>query len=345
MPRIFRSPHYEPLFSHQVPCAFLLPGTDIVVCISPACMTFQNQENTKTVSFDPAYHFISHTTFLHLLHETVHIEGDTPSGFLRLLLHRLDGVWCITSLKRSVSGSCDEKLFFLNKGESFPLFALQQHSYVSTSRLVLTSPCDMRYEALLYKKRWMSLAEQMYGIDSLLSQEAPRDSLLLDIAHSFDMKKVEQGLIRLLLEGFSGMMVPRIGGQVRKQWGFDFWPYSSPWDNLAFLSATLRSFFLIEDGQTLTLLPRLLPSMHSGQIHQEWCANKDVEISFDWRKGHLRRVLIRPLKDVELCLVMQKSLSCRIRTIPQSYGVNISLANPIFFKKNKRYLLDNFSTC
>ena len=339
-----KKPPYEPLFSHQFPVNVALPGSDFSLTIFPACIEVIKTDTDELVhSFvlDEPSRFLSHTTFVDLLALCVVVEGETKAGFQRICFYRKGSVWTLTSQKRDL---CLVNRQPLRRGEEIELFPVRSYER-HDARLVLISPQKNRWEQLLDRNRWPALLEQLFLYPSLSSgEEEPRDSLLLRLKEDiYDKKNIENNLIRLLGMGFSGVCVPRVGKTVCSQFGEDFWPYLSLDRNLSYLQAFIHSLFVREEGNSLFLLPLLLPSLASGQVIHDACLNKKVLMSFDWRKGRVRRLFLRAADECALQLYVPGCSEYRLRIVHEK-GVRTERSDQVLcLEKEKIYLLDNFS--
>lgn len=344
MYRLMKRPPYAPLFSHQFPVHMALPGSDCFLIISPACIEILRSTTNEMVhSFvleEPSL-FHSHTAFLDLLTPSVVIEGETNEGFQRISFRQKGSQWTLSSQKKALHLSNQPTIL---RGEERLLFPARSYEKQG-ARLVLASPQKTRWEQLQDRKRWPVLLEQIFLYPLLCSEEGePKDSLLLRLRESAaDKSYRENQLVRLLGTGFSGVFVPRVGEKARIQFGDDFWPFLSLDMNLSFLRSFIHSLFVREEENTLILLPDLLPSLASGQIIQWSCFNKSVEFSFDWRKGKVRRIFLRPLENCSLQLRVPGYSSYRRRILHEKGVSKESGEQVLCLEKEKIYLFDNFS--
>jgi hypothetical protein len=326
-----KNPPYLPLFSHQAPCSVWLPGSEFFLTFYPAYIEILLAETQKVVSsfsLNQNSHFLTHTISLDILHQCITIEGETKVGFQRICFCCENQAWVLRVQKREFS-FLDETgaSHSYQRGESRPLFS--GSSYAATgARLVLTSPKKNRWEQLLDRGNWMSILEQVYVYPG---REIVKETI------------TESHLNDLILKGFSGLLVPTIGEDVLQKYGHQFWSFLQPEHTIANLQAMIRSLFLKEENKTLFLLPSLPPSCLSGQVIREKCFNNSVSLSFDWRKGRMRRLFLQAEKDFAMQLHVPHCSGYRLRVWKQK-GVHMEKSEAVLcLEKGKQYILDNFA--
>lgn len=328
MPRLFRHPPYTPIVTHAFPSLVWLPGSSYALEIFPGCLEVHGVLNGCFFLERPCQ-FIEHTTRLNLLDQSVTIEGMTPSGFQRLHIHKIQEGWVIEPKKNRLQCTWQQKTLILEKNQQFVFIAEKNCLLVelTKARLVLASPNASNWDTLLCKRMVASIVEQLYLVSS---DECTTTRFL------------ESDLQNLLFKGFRGVLVPRVGTDVCARWGRDFWPSDSFKTSLAELKVLLRSFFIREEREQLKLVSALPSYFPAGQLLDETAFDGAVRLSFDWRKGSVRRVLIMPQKDIQFSLCIPDAHSFRLRVLGNKVVTQEVLGQIRTFKKDKRYLLDNF---
>lgn len=325
MPRLFRHPPYNPLVSHQFPCTVWLPGSSLALTIYPAALEVVGGIEARFL-IDPECRFLEHTTRLNLLDYSVTIEGMTPRGFQRLEIKQGLGGWFLETKKIDLQGIWEGKGCVVVKKNHLVIAKTSLFSALNEKpRLVLSSPNNSNWDTLLKEKKWATLLEQLYLVDSIPGAE-----------HTFE------NISEILSKGFSGMVVPRVGHEISTLFGQSFWRETSFLSNLSAFRSFLRSFFIQEKGNRLLFLPKVLPGFLAGQLLDETAFKGALGISYDWRKERVRRVLLTPREDIQCALDIPGASSARLRILGNKVVSQETLGQVRTFKKDKRYLLDNF---
>lgn len=344
MPRLFREPPYHPLMSHQMPCEVWMPGCDITLRFYPASVELfcQPSQEMLTLLFDHSCRFLTHTLSLDLRKKSIMVEGTTPSSFQRLEWRMQNGQLMLHSHKGEVQGTWRGTPFSIRKGEPLILMTCHSKEAGKGPALVLHSPTNGDWNRLHTKQRWLTLVEQLYELNAFPHEIESHSFLGDELSFALPCTPMEAKLQELLMNGFQGILVPRVGEKNTERWGRVYWPYMSVMSNLISLASLLRSLFICEEKGSITLLPKCLPSMLSGQLINETIFNEKVKVSFDWRRREIRRVLLTPVEDVVCRLHIPRCASCRLRRINHREVSSLSLEKEHDFKKGQSYLLDNF---
>ena len=330
--------------SHQMPLEAWMPGCDITLRFYPAAMELfcQPSQEPLTLLFDRSYRFLTHTLRLDLRKKNILIEGSTPTSFQRLEWRIQHGQLMLHSHKGEVKGTWQGASFSIRKGEPLILMPCHPKEAGKGPTLVLHSPTNGDWNRLHTKQRWLTLVEQLYELNSFSSPVESHSLLNDELSFALTCSSMEAKLKELLMDGFQGILVPRVGEKNTERWGRVYWPSTSVMSNLTSLASLLRSLFMCEEERGIALLPKCLPSMLSGQLINEMAFNEKVKVSFDWRRREVRRVLITPVEDVVFRLHVPQFSSCRLRMINHREVSSLSLEKEHDFKKGQSYLLDNF---
>jgi hypothetical protein len=106
----------------------------------------------------------------------------------------------------------------------------------------------------------------------------------------------------------------------------------------------IRSLFFAEQGQELFLLPHLPPQCHAGRFIRIKTARGD-ELSMEWSKKRIKKVLFRSAHTGEVLLKLQKGItSFRIRRSMKDKGQIVSSAKPFICEAGTLLYLDRFLT-
>lgn len=149
--------------------------------------------------------------------------------------------------------------------------------------------------------------------------------------------------INLFCAGFRGLLAPRsiddeYLGLVRS-------PLTnsdcSPLVLLTEGALLIRSLFVKEDLGVITILPYLLPIFHCGSFVNVLL--KSGEISIEWTKKTIRRLIFKAAEDQELAFVFRSDVrSFRLRSTTNSKGKEQSSKDLLKVIKNHYYYFDNF---
>lgn len=103
----------------------------------------------------------------------------------------------------------------------------------------------------------------------------------------------------------------------------------------------IRSMFFQREKNTLSILPCLLPSLHSGRIINLF--SDPLTIDMEWSKKILKKMIIRTRESTKINLQLQQGIkSFRLRTKLNEKGVYLNPVDFIEIEPNVNYLLDCF---
>jgi hypothetical protein len=184
-----------------------------------------------------------------------------------------------------------------------------------------------------------------FGSPSSVTDE-PSSTLFGSIIQAIrtkDTKAIFPAFETLFSAGVEGIFVPKRVDDCFLGYNMPIWPdevnLPSVPDHVA---AAIRSLFLVEEGSVVDLLPCLPRECVSGRLlHEKLFLGHTINI--EWRKGVLRRVLLRAAHDG--LVTFRSSLRAGyIRTLRKPGRKKPFLfREPIEVQKGEEFLLDNFS--
>lgn len=150
----------------------------------------------------------------------------------------------------------------------------------------------------------------------------------------------------LVKSGFTGILAPRL--KEANYWGADLSPLGEGWTGgplplLTRGAALIRALFIQERVGELALLPLLPVPLHCGRYLR--AETSFGSIDFEWSKKRLRRAIVRPHSNGEICLRLQRDLSAfRLRRLPNDPGELHPVERPVTLILGQQLYLDRFST-
>jgi hypothetical protein len=158
-----------------------------------------------------------------------------------------------------------------------------------------------------------------------------------------DTKAIHPAFEALFSAGVEGMFVPKREDDCFLGYNMPIWPdevnLPAVPDHVA---AAIRSLFLVEEGSVIDLLPCLPREYVSGRLLHEKLFLGHI-INIEWRKGVLRRMLLRSAND-GLVTFRSPLRTGYIRTLRKpGRKKHFLFGEPIEVQKGEEFLLDNFS--
>lgn len=169
-------------------------------------------------------------------------------------------------------------------------------------------------------------------------------TLLAQCQESVTNKKVRtdtSAFKNMLQAAFRGILTPVLVDD----WHQGFASITEKKDALSLLSSLgklVRSLFIHESADALSLLPCLPVAFASGRLLGIATAHGD-SVDFEWSKKMLRKVIIKAAQNRELTLNMQKDLKTfRLRTSLRGAGRTVTCGAPLLLKAGQTFYLDRF---
>lgn len=338
-------------FSHLPGTVCLLPKTHLKLQIFPTRVHFFLFEEASflfTLSWDIQGPLKDFTVEMDLQQEQINVFGMTATGYIRYRLRRQsDGIGVIIDKLPQECVNCHlshhNQTYRLSRGETLliPRTFIEQPPLFQPERLSLGMHKMQDWEHIKRRQDlkeilpiWMRLGQitphlppssSTKGNLSLLEKcrESIRDNLKQEILPAFT---------RLFLTAFDGICVPRLFDvdyqgilPVEKAESTD----PSPIPILTEGAALIRSLFLKETQDLLSLLPCLPADFHAGRVLEAHTLLGD-RVDFEWTKKLLRRVILRPHSERIVRLKISRQIrACRVRTSLKERGREHSLKDGI----------------
>ena len=288
-------------FSHRVGEVCMIPGTSVQVQAFPTRLFFLDLVTGKRWEEKLSWKgpVEGFTVELDLIKGSVNIFGQTREGFCR----------------HSIAGQTTSR--------KYEILSLGKHTKLDWD-LVL---------------RRMNM-EEVVPVLFLLGQQVPFAEAIsptLELLQFSDKRDIAKQLKNFFRVGFSGMCVPRLVDADFQGIIEEGKIEGSPLALLSYGYRAMRALFFQEKQDTLTFLPHLPPEFHAGRLIHLHTTEGD-EISLEWSKKILKRVVIKPAITRAIFLALQKPLSSfRInRKIRQSTKL------PLQLEAGKTLVLDRF---
>lgn len=353
-------------FSHLPGTLFLLPQTHIKLQVFPARINFFQYADATPLfwlSLDIQGPMKEFTVEMDLEHQHIKVFGTTAKGHLRYIMHRrADGIGIIMERLPQATLTCylsfHNKTYQMLRGETLLISKpLMEPPPLHFERLSLGMHKAQDWDLM---KRRCDLKE-IFPLLLRLGQITPpslnalplkANMILLQKCEKIVRKNLRQEIIpafiQLLLASFEGVCVPRL-------WDTDYQgiaPFETSEENdlssifiLTQAAVLIRSLFLKEEGDTLSLLPCLPPDFHSGRIVQAQTLFGDL-IDFEWTKKQMHRVILYSHSKRTLHLKLSKYIrTCRVRWAFKDKGKKLPLKEgvlPLNIDQEQRIWIDRF---
>jgi hypothetical protein len=337
------------LISHKNGIKTILPQTPFVLeLFHTALRLYRLDESTPILEIIfPNIGLVANwTAFFDYSHQQVVVEGFSSEGFFRYVVSiKSDGIY-LTARKKPLMMrlSLEEQTLTLDKP-----FLLAKHrvSFSEQSRPCLLLGCNKA--PLIDAMREHPIMEQILPV--IYHQAMPAkislttESLLGKIVDAVENGRRADvlGLVRLFWTiALVGNCVPKRFDDLFFGYEAPLIPASVPLDQaLHILSHAIRCLFIQEDKQQIYLLPCLPKEFLSGRLLDE-VLQSGHRISFEWRRGAVRRILLHAVSDDEI-VFHTGAASCSIRCLTlKNRKTDQNLSDSIAIKSGYRYLLDNF---
>ena len=342
-------------FSHTPGAGALIPGSFWVVCAYPTKLVLKNLVSGKEKSLDlavtgPVKRF---TLLQDLERRAVLVFGTAEEGYFRLMLTHKEKKISILAKRTPASGLVigREKL----KPKEMMQISVAEKNYLPPYVEHLSLGCHKAQDVDLMRRR-LELSELLpfwFRIGQLTPPTAcPYEEgtltllgLIENELEESDKLHIAKPFLELFVAGFSDVFVPRLIDEQHQGVVPQIKVLKSGMSPLTLLTegaGLIRSLFFQQKDDEIALLPCMPPELHAGRlvnIHASDMFTCDIE----WSKKSLRRVVIRPLKNISITLRLQKSIKTyRVRTSPRAKGETVAAKDSLILERGKPLFLDHF---
>jgi hypothetical protein len=339
-------------FSHTPGISGWLAGSNFFVqCFPTAFCLFEckgeRKEKKVFMTFPELGKVSDWTVFFDTVHQKTTMQGTSTTFFRFELVVEQSSIY-VRSLKGDVTAERDGVSFVLERGKKYSFFEGNFSSpRFKEPRLLLGDNKDPNLDRILLHPNMLEILPMWYQLCPPCKISIDDTSLLQSLAHS-----IEEGERSLIVEkflnffraGMVGFFVPKHVDDLFLGCNAPPLPENFPLEHVhALCNFLIRSLFLEERGNTLCLLPCLPKEFISGRLLRERLVS-GTQISIEWRKNTLRRVLIHPVQDQTFSLSLRFLKTYNVTSLgTREKSVTLSVDSPLELTSGKRYLLDNFS--
>lgn len=351
MLKAFTPPRYFPLYSHRPGIRGFLARTSYAVQAYPtACMLLQcEKEGLKQVSelvFPKLAPQIEWTAFFDTVHQIFLMQGKGRASFFRCSVEvRGDGIF-FRSGKGPLEVVHNGVSIALGRGESVRLCHIQPKGPERLPRLSLGSNASPNWDRISYAPDMTEVLPLWYqfGRNGCSTREQAPSLLgcLADAVCRKDSLSIVPALEALFAVAVDDIFIPRLEDD--RFLGYQLPPLSALFPLQSFndaVHALLRALFLQEGELGIDLLPLLPKQFACGRLWNETLSSGHL-VSLEWRKGRIRRVLLKAICDDSIHVSMGAS-RCRVYPLDDKRG-NFSFASgdALHLQAGRSYLFDNF---
>lgn len=336
-------------FSHEPGICCLLPKTSWQVQVFPTLLRFKNIGNPLGKAWElplklkgPVKNF---TVCQDLEKCQITVFGHTLEGYVRYHLRReLEGV--VLDFEKAPS------FFIAQERQLLPLAC--DLPFENTFQERLSLGCHKSQDWMLVKRR--SDMSEIFPFWLRLSQVIPRPAFsifeprglfsLLDACRQavvlLDKNVVASLFTDFFHAVFQGILSPQTKDEKFLGLVDDVEISCSPLVLLHESADLIRSLFIQENEESLSLLPCLPTEFHAGRMTQLQLQNGD-RIEIEWSKKLLKKVIWHPARDRIYRLKLQRSLkSFRMRNCLKERGTRVLSEQSLELHAGKVLYLDRF---
>jgi len=309
-------------FSVTPGARFLLPATPFAVKAFPSKLEITDIETKKVyeVLFSLTGPISEYLFTADLERGFLMLRGRAQEGFYEM---KISCAGAITlTLERwtgsvPFSGTIEGKPFSLQQKEGIKVGLKGVFKKTAPSPLFFLGVNKKQEVEKMYKRGDLKeILPFLYKLACFYEGDSPSFPLLEAIETLKKEKRhalLEKAFLTLIEAHFPSFFIPTLQDEGR---GFtSFSEEISPQLLFPPLKQAIFSLFFEEKGETLILLPHLLPQFFSGRWQRVCCLEGKVEISLEWTKKNLRRMEITGKKGGEIALCIPSSLkSARLST-------------------------------
>ena len=339
--RLTVPPPFLPIFSFRPGIKVMLPGSTVVLEAFPTALRLAHRElffpklgvpRDWKVVLDP-------------MRRTVCLEGRGAEGFFRIRIDQTAEGLCLQSLKGPLEVRDGSKTFVVQRSEPMALAKdVPESPRPPLPRLLLGCNKALCWDRISVSSDMNEVLPLWYqfGSPCRLNDE-PSPTLFGAVIEAIRTKNrlaVFEAFQALFRAGTEGIFVPK-----RVDDGFLGYPMP-PWpdgmeDVFSHVGSAIRSLFLTEEDSVVTLLPCLPKECIAGRLLREPLLSGHT-ISLEWRKGLLRRVLLKTAHDGFVTL--RSSMGSGYIRASSGRKKPFFFAEPLEVRRGEEYLIDNFSS-
>lgn len=343
-------------FSHMPGTKFLLPKTSWVVQVFPTRLSFWDLEE-KGESFSFTFDFQGpikeFTAELNLERDALYVFGMTQKGYMRYELCFKENSLCLTMEKTpqemvACRKSTSDGMVILTKGKTVSFCAAAGNPLHSTERLSLGNHKAQDWDLIRRRLDCKEIFPHWFALSHSVPQKNSSGSFpLLDLCRKkieqTDKERVLEAFESLFLASFEGILVPRLKDADHHGIAPELENHNlSAMDLLRESGKLIRSLFLQEKGDVISLLPCLPTPFHAGRMTQARTSS-DVLLSFEWSKKMLKKVAIDSETSGEMRLRFPKGMrSFRLDKSSQVISIGAEGEASVSFEAGKTVWLDRF---
>ena len=353
--RQFTPPHSLPPFTHKPGTMAYLPGSPHVIQVFPTALRlygwhFDETELVQELTFPDVGPLSGWTASFDSMRHIVVLEGSAKQGFVRFCIDSSPDGISFRSRKGPVKVVTRDETVCLQQGEKFPLVQTPcTPPQFPTPRLLLGWNKAQNWDRICTTAAMEEVLPLWYQLSPARSETAiePSSTLIGQIIEAIqkqDSHAVLSAFATFFRVAIHDFFVPKRKDDL-------FLGYSNPLlpDDMSIVQVhpliccLIRSMFLQEEGNIVTILPCLPKEFIAGRLLHETLTSGH-HIDLEWRKGCIRRILVHATRDDTLTL-RSSAASGSIRELHGKRRKSIfKVGDPIEIHKDEQYLLDNFLT-
>jgi len=307
-------------FTHASGMRIPVPGSPWILQVFPALIrVFEGPEVIQEYPLGIVGPVKDFTVQLDLVKGCINVWGQAQNGYFRYTVYAGKSAIQVRFQKApsGLQDIGDEDSFFI-----------PEH----VERLSLGSHKSQDWHGVVKRGDLVEILPMWFQLGQMVHEVKQNSS-----GGTFSLLRIDS-LGELWLAGFEGLMAPRL--EDTDYQGFNLPPVDLALSPLPLLSdgwKVIRSLFLEESSDALTILPHIPKEFHSGRLVGLKTHNK-LTLNIEWSKKQLRRMEIMSQENIEQKIVFPKQL--------KSYRLEkkerVSTDKFLELEKGKWYILDNF---
>lgn len=343
-------------FSHQPGIAFVLPGTCLRFTIWPVRIAVDDlsahvAKRVADFSLEIQGPLKDFTVVQDLEKGILRVWGHSPMGYLEYhILASQEG--CALTLEKAPNRVLNINNAFLETGKTLQISVKSNTISFPSSieRLSLGSHkkqdwigIQTRFDLMEVLPLWFRLGQL---VPKTTSSKDGTAALLDVIDHAIrdrDILAISDAFRNLLLAGFDQGLSPRLVDSDHQ--GFvlpEVDKHSSPLVLLTEGAKLIRSLFIQQHDNEISILPAVPPEFHCGRMCGIECADIG-QLDLEWSKKIIRRMTFKPQKASEIKFIFQKEVKrFRLRAGNERHGKIVMQGTKIAVEPNKVFYFDRF---
>ncbi len=352
--RQLTAPRYLSTFFCRPGMKTYLPGSTHFLQMFPTAFRlyscrYDESELLKEVVFPDLGPISGWMVSVDTMRHAVFVEGRGAAGFFRYRIDATPDGIVFRSLKSTMKVrmngldcdlGCSEKLVLIDTACASCRFP--------TPRLLLGCNKESSLERIVASPTMDEVLPLWYQLalpDTVLIE--PSETLLGNIINAVQRKQVRavssafSAFFRTAIDGF---FVPKRFDDLFLGSALPLLPEAMALSQVhPVICSLLRSLFLQESGAIVTVLPCLPSECVAGRLLNETLLTGH-SIDIEWRKGQLRRVLIKAMHDGVVSVQTSSKTGSICALSKGARKKKFAMGDEIELKKGEQILLDNFST-